>query len=204
MSELIFGLIMTLTFTLGASLVIEEGPDATRDLLIGVIGCNIAWGVIDGLLYIFNAMYARGAPYRAALMVRKEGRETADARLREHLDEEYAGALSDKTKGVVCGELIGALENLRPERVRMNRDDVMGALACFWLVVFTAIPAVIPFLLFDNHMLALRVSNLILIALLYFIGREWAGDINANRQRIGLGMALLGLVLVQITIALGG
>ncbi len=204
MSELLFGLIMTLTFTLGASLVIEEGPEATRELLISVIGCNIAWGIIDGLLYIFNAMYARGAPYRAALALRKRGPEISRQKLREHLDQEYAGALTDRTKEAVCSELIQALSQLAPERVRMTREDLWGALASFWLVFATAIPAVAPFLVFDDRMLAIRVSNLLLVALLYVIGLEWAGYINANRQRIALGMAFFGLLLVQFTIALGG
>jgi VIT1/CCC1 family predicted Fe2+/Mn2+ transporter len=204
LSELLFGLIMTLTFTLGASLVIEEGPDATRELLVGVIGCNIAWGIIDGLLYIFNSMYARGAPYRAAMTLKKNGTDFSRERLREHLDEEYAGALSENTKNAAVSELLGALAQYQPERVRMTREDLLGALASFWMVVFTAIPAVAPFLLINDRLIALRVSNLILVALLFFIGWEWAGYINANRQRVGLGMALFGLILVQLTIALGG
>ena len=49
MGEALFGLIMTLTFTLGADLVIqEEGREATRQMLIGILGCNLAWGIIDG------------------------------------------------------------------------------------------------------------------------------------------------------------
>ena len=38
LSELLFGLIMTLTFTLGAGLMVQEGPDAVSDLLVATIG----------------------------------------------------------------------------------------------------------------------------------------------------------------------
>ena len=49
LAEIMFGLIMTLTFTLGAGIIIEdEGREGARQLLIAVIGCNIAWGIIDG------------------------------------------------------------------------------------------------------------------------------------------------------------
>jgi VIT1/CCC1 family predicted Fe2+/Mn2+ transporter len=204
MSELLFGLIMTLTFTLGASLVVQEGPDATRELLVGVVGCNIAWGIIDGILYMFNALYARGAPYRALRALQQHGPDFCRQKVRERLEEEYAGALSEPTKQTVCGEVLEALGQMSPPRVRMTRDDFMGALASFWLVVATAIPAVAPFLFFDNHMLAIRVSNGILIALLYLIGRQWALYINANRHAVGFGMACFGLILVQLTILLGG
>ena len=40
------------------------------EILFGVIGCNIVWGIIDGLLYVFNAMYDRGAPLRATTLPR--------------------------------------------------------------------------------------------------------------------------------------
>ncbi len=41
--EVLFGLIMTLTFTLGAGLMIqEEGREGAHLLLIALIGCNIA------------------------------------------------------------------------------------------------------------------------------------------------------------------
>jgi len=43
MGEVLFGLIMTLTFTLGAGLTIqEEGREGARQLLIATIGCNIS------------------------------------------------------------------------------------------------------------------------------------------------------------------
>ena len=45
LGEILFGLIMTLTFTLGAGLIIEEeGREGARQLLIATIGCNIALG----------------------------------------------------------------------------------------------------------------------------------------------------------------
>jgi VIT1/CCC1 family predicted Fe2+/Mn2+ transporter len=204
MAELLFGVIMTLTFTLGAGLVIEEGPDATRELLIGVIGCNIAWGVIDGLLYIFGAMYERGLGYRASALMAKQGRAVAAAKLDQHLEENYGEALSATTRCTVRDELVEHLAAMEPVRVKMSKDDLFGALASFILVVLTAVPAVLPFLFFDERMLALRVSNVLLVALISLIGWQWAAHINANRGRIALWMAVGGLVLVQVTIMLGG
>src|SRR6185312_16077288 len=58
MGEVLFGLIMTLTFTLGAGLIIEEeGREGARQLLIATIGCNIAWGIIDGALYLAGQLF---------------------------------------------------------------------------------------------------------------------------------------------------
>ena len=43
-SEVLFGLIMALTFT-GTVSVATAGRDDVRTLVIGIIGCNIAWGL---------------------------------------------------------------------------------------------------------------------------------------------------------------
>ena len=50
-SEVLFGLIMVLTFT-GSLSVAESGREDVRTMLIGALGCNIAWGVIDAMLYL--------------------------------------------------------------------------------------------------------------------------------------------------------
>ena len=61
LGEVLFGLIMTLTFTLGAGIIIEdEGREGARQLLIALIGCNIAWGLIDGVLYLAGQLFDRG------------------------------------------------------------------------------------------------------------------------------------------------
>jgi len=50
LGELLFGLIMVLTFTLGAGLIVKEGAEATSQMLWGRLGCNVAWGIIDGAM----------------------------------------------------------------------------------------------------------------------------------------------------------
>ena len=44
-SEVLFGLIMVLTFT-GSLSVAEAGREDIRTMLIGALGCNLAWGLI--------------------------------------------------------------------------------------------------------------------------------------------------------------
>src|SRR6476619_7093075 len=66
-AEVVFGLIMVLTFT-GSLSVAEAGRDDIRAMLIGALGCNIAWGIIDGVLYLMGCLAERGrslATYRA-------------------------------------------------------------------------------------------------------------------------------------------
>jgi len=58
--------------------------------------------------------------------------------------------------------------------VTLALADFKGALASFWLVFFGSIPAALPFLVIDDAWIALRVSNAILLGLLFLAGFLWA------------------------------
>src|SRR5262245_44031918 len=52
-SEILFGLIMVLTFTCSLSAG-EAGGQEVRTMLLGAIGCNIAWGFVDAIMYLMS------------------------------------------------------------------------------------------------------------------------------------------------------
>jgi len=57
--EVLCGLIMVLDSTLIAGLTAGAGRQGVRHLLIAALGCNIAWGIIDGALYVLGNLTAR-------------------------------------------------------------------------------------------------------------------------------------------------
>src|SRR5262245_38301115 len=69
-SEVLFGLIMVLTFT-GSLSVAEAGREDVRTMLIGALGCNIAWGVIDGVLYLMGCLAEKGRKLASLQALRK-------------------------------------------------------------------------------------------------------------------------------------
>ena len=58
-SEILFGLVMVLTSTNALS-VISAGHADVRTMILGALGCNLAWGVIDGVLYLLGCLSERG------------------------------------------------------------------------------------------------------------------------------------------------
>ena len=58
-SEILFGLIMVLTFT-GSLSVATSGREDVKEMLIGAIGCNLAWGIVDAIMYVMNSLAERG------------------------------------------------------------------------------------------------------------------------------------------------
>src|SRR6476660_9278211 len=69
-SEVLFGLIMVLTFT-GSLSVAEAGRNEVRTMLIGALGCNLAWGIIDGVLYLMGRLAEKGRGLLTLRAVRK-------------------------------------------------------------------------------------------------------------------------------------
>src|SRR5262249_38722824 len=76
-------------------------------------------------------------------------------------------------------------------------------LASFWLVFVSCLPAAIPFLIFSEPQVALRVSNFLLIIGLFYVGQKWADYAGKNRVVFGLALVAVGLMLVGVAILLG-
>ena len=201
-SEVLFGLIMVLTFT-GSLSVAEAERDDVRTMLIGALGCNLAWGIIDAVLYLMGCLAEKGR----ALMTLRAVRKTADPQAAGRL---IADALPSTVASVLqAAELAAIQERLKqlpepPAHARLRKDDWLGALGVFALVFLSTFPVVIPFLLMPNAGPALRVSNAIAIAMLFLAGYAYGRCVGRHPWVLGVSMVLLGAVLVALTMALGG
>jgi VIT1/CCC1 family predicted Fe2+/Mn2+ transporter len=201
-SEVLFGLIMVLTFT-GSLSVAEAGRDDIRTMLVGALGCNLAWGMIDALLYLMGSLAEKGQ----GLMSLRAVRKTSDPQHAQRL-------IADALPSVVASVLTPAeLEGMRlrltqlpepPQRARLHKDDWLGALGVFLLVFLSTFPVVIPFIFMQSTLPAMRVSNGIAIVMLFLTGYSYGRLTGYHPLGVGIGMVVLGTILVSITMALGG
>src|SRR5262245_8625004 len=86
LGELLFGLIMALTLTLGARLLLQRSEIHSYEIAVGVLGCNVAWGLIDGALYLLGSVFNRN---RRLLFVRRLRAARDDAQAMELVREEF-------------------------------------------------------------------------------------------------------------------
>jgi hypothetical protein len=201
-SEVLFGLIMVLTFT-GSLSIAEAGRDDVRAMLIGAVGCNLAWGIIDGILYLMGCLAEKGR----GLLTFRAVRKTADP---EEAHRLIASAFPSVIASVLePGELESLHQRLKqlpepPEHARLHKDDWLGAGGVFLLVFLCTFPVVIPFIFMSHAGPALRVSNTVAITMLFFTGHAFGRITGCNPWVMGVSMVVLGLILVGLTMALGG
>lgn len=203
LGEILFGLIMALGFT-GAVRLGEEKAD-NRALFIGILGCNLAWAVVDGVMYVLTALFERG---RKARLMRDVRSAPTDAAALRHVDDELGDRLAPLTtreeREQVYGWVLEIVRRGQPEQPRIRREDVLGGVAVALVIVLATLPVVVPYVVMSNPNRAVRVSNLIALTLLFLLGAWWGQIVGARPFRIGAGVTLVGIVLVLITIVLGG
>jgi hypothetical protein len=201
-SEVLFGLLMVLTFT-GTLSVTEAAREDVREMLVGALGCNLAWGLVDAIMYVINSIAVRG---RGNVLLQQLA-ATSDKAAAHRL---ITDVLPDRiAEGVDSDDL----ERLRhrlialpapSSRTRVHRDDLLGALGVLLLVFLSTFPVAIPFLFVADAHRALRISNAIALVMLFLLGWLLAKSTGASPWRFGLSMLALGAGLVAIIIALGG
>ena len=57
-SEVIFGVLMAMTF-IGAMNVATAGREEVRTIMIAALGCNVAWGLTDAVMYLVGIITER-------------------------------------------------------------------------------------------------------------------------------------------------
>ncbi|MEO7319565.1 MAG: VIT1/CCC1 transporter family protein [Chthoniobacteraceae bacterium] len=201
-SEIVFGLIMVLSFTCAFS-VAEAGREDVRAMFIGAIGCNLAWGIIDAAFYLIGCLTEHG---RLASILRSVQHCPEPVRAQQIIADAMPAAVADALHPADFERIHTHLKQLPPPAPHpgLTGENWRGALGVFLLVFVSTFPVVVPFIFLRDARLALHLSNAIAIALLFATGHMLAGYAGLRRTVTGLAMVAIGAALVALTIALGG
>jgi hypothetical protein len=204
LSEILFGLIMTLTFT-GTFSVASAGSESVRQLLIAAVGCNLAWGLTDAIIYLIRSLCERG--HSRLLLHRLQALPVKDHRAHAEMVAALPPAMRKLLTPDEIDQLHQRLQHIRPSRGHLwpNGDEWRGALAVFLLVSVVTLPVVLPFIFVADAWLALRMSNAIALLMMFLIGYRLARYAGSPRAWLtGAVFTLFGAGLVSVIIALGG
>ena len=201
-SETLFGLIMALTFICSLG-VATAGNIKIQTMLIGALGCNLAWGIVDGGLYLLARINERGGKILTLRAIRHApDPETARRAISEALLPELASVLPPEQL-----ELLRQKLQQLPEPSggpRLTKRDWIGALGLCLLSFVATFPVVIPFIFLSDAKLALRVSYAVAIVMLFCCGYAFGYHSGLRPWAAGLSMVAFGSALVGVAVALGG
>jgi VIT1/CCC1 family predicted Fe2+/Mn2+ transporter len=204
LDELLFGLIMVLSITLGVGLATDEGG-STLQVAVTIFGCNLAWGLIDGIMYVVMQLFDRSRKAQLIEALRSTNSDAEKvATVGGVLDDELSPLTTEDERRALYLDISRRLGGVTIQQTRVAAEDVYGALAIVWLVVLTSVPAVLPFLLIADRFVAARVSNALVLMALFAVGFGFARTIHANPWTVGMSTAVLGIVLVGVVMLLGG
>ena len=201
-SEMLFGLLMALTFT-GAVSVAESGNAAIRTMFIAALGCNLAWGLADAVMHLIRTVTERG---RLITLVRSvqsaPDAQAGRAVVEESLSRVAAGLVSPLEVEAIRAR-VAALHSM-PARPRLGWRDLVMAFQIFLIVVVSTFPVVVPFLLSQDVTFAQNVSRAIALAMLFLGGLALGRYAGYGSWRVGLIMTGLGTALIAAINAQGG
>jgi VIT1/CCC1 family predicted Fe2+/Mn2+ transporter len=199
-SEAIFGVLMAMTFT-GSLNAATAGREEIGTMLLTAIGCNIAWGLTDAVMYLVAAVVEK----RRGVTLLRRVRQTADIQtayrlIADELPERFAGSAQKDTLEAIRTTLAAVPEATTTLAAR----DYKAALGVFGIVVLATFPVVVPFVFMRNVFAAMRVSNGLAVATLYAYGHLLGKYSGGRPWQYGVTIAAVGMVLVAIIMALGG
>ena len=202
LSEILFGLIMVLTFTCSISIT-EAGREEVGVMVTAAIGCNVAWGIIDAFMYLLSCFVERAHALSALRAVHQASDRASAHRI---IGQAMPPLLASVMSPLELEAMRQKLDQLPAPRAHpwLTKQDWLGAVAVFLAVFLSTFPVVIPFFVIPHVVLALRVSNGVAIVALFLTGFAFGRYAMYRPLRMGVCMAIVGSALVAITILLGG
>ena len=202
LSEVLFGLIMVLSFT-GTISISTAGKQDLRELIWAALGCNLAWGLVDAIMYIMDTLISRN---RDIMLLNKIREGKSPDALRESIRNRITPLIADIINDDEVDRLYEKIKQLPEVTIKnsLTLKDFLMAGQIFLLVFLSTFPVVLPLLLFKDVGVAMRVSNGVALALMFAAGYSLARYSGLKPFFTALAYTAIGVILVGLTIILGG
>jgi VIT1/CCC1 family predicted Fe2+/Mn2+ transporter len=200
-SEILFGLIMAVTIV-GSISIATAGQEDMRSITIAALGCNLAWGLVDAVMYLIRTATERSRNRVLSRRIVSTDVATAHRLIAEALPDHVRAITGHEEIEAMRGRLLGLRQD---GRATLRPRHYLEAVGIFLLVVIATFPVVAPFVLMTDAARALRASHAITLGMLFFAGfalGRHAGHVKPLLT--GISMAVFGALLIGVVKALGG
>ncbi len=200
-SEVLFGLIMAVTIV-GSLSIATAGKDEVRTVMMAALGCNLAWGLVDAVMYVVRTATARARNRALGRTIAGSDPDTARRMIAKALPPPVARIAGTEELEGMRARLVALPDD---DRGLVRPRDLLEAFGIFLMVVIATFPVVIPFLLLADAGTAMHLSQAITLAMLFLAGSGLARYAGYRRPfYTGVAMAVFGAILIAVVKALGG
>ncbi len=192
-SEILFGLIMAVTIV-GSLSIATAGRDEIGTVMWAALGCNLAWGLVDAVMYVVRTATERTRNQALARRIVQAEASDAHGLIAQALPDHIAAFVGTEELEGIRRRLL----ELEVDRLGVLRPrDFLEAFGVFVMVVVATFPVVVPFLLTDDAATAMHWSQAITLGMLFLAGFALGRHAGyAKPLRPGLAMAVFGAVLI--------
>jgi hypothetical protein len=213
LSETTFSLLIFLSYTmafwlggLSGVLPLSVSSNEVNELLIAALVSSLAWGMIDGILYVVFVVFERDGRLRLLEEVQaaKTNQEALQI-LAEDMDYLLEPIIDGEERKAVYENLLPYFQKSKPHNIGLKREDINVLLGHMVVAILAVIPSAIPFLVLRNDFtLALRISTIVSFVMLFIAGFRWGSYTGVSPWKTGLLLTSAASVVVGIILLLGG
>lgn len=213
MSETIFSILIVLIFTLAYRAISllpidSEILQLTDSITIfrASLGAVVAWGIIDAVMYGIFSVFERKDKVRMLNAVKCSSSDPSRLTIiAEAFDYIFEPITDEAHRMQIYAQILEAMKTAQPKRIKIETEDILGAGAVFVAAIVAVIPSLLPLVLFrDNLNLALRLSNLFSLLMLFITGYRWGKYSGYKPWLTGLIIMSIAILMVILAIPLGG
>jgi hypothetical protein len=206
-AEVIYGVIIAMTFTSA----LRDLPWAFLERMVvertvyTALFCCMAWGVADGLFYLWERNYLIRQENEIIALSKSAQTEPAVSLVEAQLDDTVLRNVPGEQRLELYRKLVQFLSGAGAREKVSVREGLTIIGGTFIRSALAGVVVVLPLFATTDVDLALKVSNLLGILLLFGVGYLRAQDRDfLHRIVMGAGTAMIGIVITVITVVMGG
>lgn len=199
--EMLFSSIMT--FSILSAQRVAQADQVDVPVLVGTVaGCNMAWGLVDAGMRLFQARVGKVEQHRR----RQAWLQAPDlGALRGLLRADPDSAdLAEMDDAALLAFLQRQQAAPYAQGPRLDWRDGASAALVWLCVLLPTVPLLLPFLVHADAARAMRSAQVVAVGLMFLLGARVSRGLGTRPAWGGLLFAGFGVVITVLCIALGG
>jgi hypothetical protein len=202
--EIVSGLFIVLIMINGLKLFSKDLLSINRVFFVfEILTINLIWGIFDGWMLIFTNLLSEGRYNKMISRIKSSDKKLATEIIKNELDDTIISRCGKETREQIIETVLKNLSSTPQatlKKPKISKNDIIAALICTFFVFLPCIVILPFFLLINNLNLAILVSNIIGLGMLFAFGYKLGSCTDRNKIITGIIIMLIGLVIIVAAI----